>query len=53
MLCSHLEPHIFNFGKSFVSFLAAFRPKTVNLLPTGTTFKVTDESWEKHPEISI
>lgn len=47
MLRSHLEPYTFNFGKSFVAFLVAFIPKTVNLLPIGTTFKVTDESWEK------
>lgn len=53
MLRSHLEPHTFNFGKSFVAFLVAFIPKTVNLLPIGTTFKVTDESWGKNPEISI
>ena len=53
MLRSHLEPYTFNFGKSFVAFLVAFIPKTVNLLPIGTTFKVTDESWGKNPEISI
>ena len=53
MLRSHLEPHTLTFGKSFVAFLAAFIPKTVNLLPIGTSFKVTDESWGKNPEISI
>lgn len=47
MLRSHLEPHTFNFGKSFVAFLVAFIPKTVNLLPIGTTFKVTDEKINK------
>lgn len=53
MLRSHLEPHTFNFGKSFVAFLVAFIPKTVNLSPIRTTLEVTDESWGKNPEISI